>query len=115
MSARHDNGGVARGWQKRPSNESLGRSMMRMHRKAVLLALLAMPVGVWAMGKGHLDPGSCPTDVGAALAARCPCDGQKNHGQYVSCVVRFRNALRKAGCLSVEERRTIARCAARST
>ena len=88
---------------------------MRMHQKAVLLALLAMPGGVWAMGKGHPDPGSCPSDVGAALAARCPCDGQKNHGQYMSCVVHFRNFLRKAGCLSVEERRSIARCAARST
>ena len=88
---------------------------MRMHQKAVLLALLAMPVGVCAMGKGHPDPGSCPADVGAALAERCPCDGQKNHGQYVSCVVHFRNGLRKAGCLTAEDRRTIARCAARST
>ena len=88
---------------------------MRMHQKAVLLALLAMPVGVCAKGKGHPDPGSCPADVGAALAERCPCDGQKNHGQYVSCVVHFRNGLRKAGCLTTEDRRTIARCAARST
>ena len=88
---------------------------MRMYRKAVLLALLALPVGVRAMGKGHPDPGSCPTDVGAEVATRCPCDGQKNHGQYVSCVVHMRNALRKAGCLSTDERRTMARCAARST
>jgi len=88
---------------------------MRMHQKALLLALLAMPVGVCAMGKGRPDPSSCPADVGAALAERCPCDGQKNHGQYVSCVVHFRNALRKADCLGVEERRSIARCAARST
>ena len=34
---------------------------------------------------------------------------------FVSCVVRFRNALRKAGCLSDDQKRTIARCAARST
>jgi hypothetical protein len=34
----------------------------------------------------------------------------------VSCVVRYRNALRKAGCLEDRSlRRTIARCAARST
>jgi hypothetical protein len=63
----------------------------------------------------------CPADVGAALAAACPCDanGQgrawKNHGQYVSCVVRYRNDLRKDGCLDAAAKRTIAKCAARST
>ena len=39
----------------------------------------------------------------------------KNHGQYQICMVRFRNALRKAGCLTADEKRTIARCAAKST
>ena len=64
---------------------------------------------------------SCPTDIGAALAAACPCadDGHgqawKNHGQYVKCVVHFRNDLRKAGCLDDAAKRTIASCAARST
>src|SRR5438128_1587752 len=57
----------------------------------------------------------CPADVGAALAAACPCSNVKNHGQYVSCVVRFRNGLRKQKCLTAETQRTIARCAARST
>ena len=63
----------------------------------------------------------CPEDVGAAIAASCPCDadgqgGQwKNHGKYVSCVVRFRNGLRKMGCLDRSTQREIARCAARST
>ena len=61
----------------------------------------------------------CPADVGAALATACPCDGGaqawKNHGGYVSCVVRYRNALRKAGCLDADAKRTIASCAARST
>jgi len=63
----------------------------------------------------------CPADVDAALAAACPCsadaNGQawRNHGQYVSCVVRFRNDLRRAGCLDATTQRTIARCAARST
>ncbi len=66
-------------------------------------------------------PGNCPPDVGAALAAACPCDGSgpgqswKNHGGYVSCVVHLRNDLRKAGCLDDAAKRTIARCAARST
>ena len=65
--------------------------------------------------------GACPTDVGAALGAACPCDadGQgrawKNHGQYVSCVVRYRNDLRQQGCLDATAKRTIASCAARST
>jgi hypothetical protein len=65
-------------------------------------------------------PIPCPDDVGAALAAQCPCEGRggqawKNHGGYVSCVVRYRNALRKSGCLDDAAKRTIARCAARST
>jgi hypothetical protein len=64
-------------------------------------------------------PIPCPDDVGAALAAQCPCDGPgqpwKNHGKYVSCVVRYRNLLRKSGCLDDTARRTIATCAARST
>jgi hypothetical protein len=64
---------------------------------------------------------TCPDDVGAALAAACPCadngHGQswKNHGQYVKCVVQFRNDLRKQGCLDDTAKRTIAKCAARST
>lgn len=64
----------------------------------------------------------CPADVGAAIAAACPCDpaagggrAWKNHGGYVSCVVRFRNDLRRRGCLDDAAKRTIARCAARST
>ena len=63
----------------------------------------------------------CPADVGAALAAACPCAADaegvpwKNHGKYVSCVVRYRNELRRAGCIDAEAKRTIASCAARST
>ena len=66
------------------------------------------------------QPIPCPADVAAALAERCPCDGVagqawKNHGGYVSCVVRYRNTLRKSGCLDDVAKRTIAKCAARST
>jgi len=63
----------------------------------------------------------CPPDVGVAVAAECPCDGPqqggswKNHGQYQRCVVQFRNALRKQDCLTAETKKTIARCAAKST
>lgn len=63
----------------------------------------------------------CPTDVGAALAAACPCSGPanggvwKNHGQHQKCVVHFRNDLRKHQCLTAASQRTIASCSARST
>lgn len=89
----------------------------------VLLALLALPAS--ARSKGRPEPMTCPSDVPAALATACPCDGKhlpddsvlpwRNHGQYVSCVARFRNTLRKAGCLTADLMRTVARCAARST
>jgi hypothetical protein len=89
----------------------------------VLTAGLALAGSAWA--KGRPEPVSCPADAALALAEACPCAGKampdgsvqpwKNHGQYVSCVVRLRNKLRKAGCLTDEARRSIARCAARST
>lgn len=104
-------------------------------RLVAVLVLVAVPVVGLAMGKGNgkgkgrPGPVTCPTDgnVGAALATACPCEGKivdstnvvqpwRNHGQYVSCVVRYRNALRKAGCFTDDSvRRSVARCAARST
>src|SRR5437762_1207483 len=63
----------------------------------------------------------CPTDVGAAVAAACPCAADahgmawKNHGRYVSCISKFRNGLRHQGCLTKEANRTITSCAARAT
>jgi hypothetical protein len=96
---------------------------MRTIAVTVLALTLTLPALGW--GKGKPEPITCPTDVAVALAETCPCDGKmmpnaevqpwKNHGQYVSCMVRFRNALRKAGCLTADEKRTIARCAAKST
>ena len=101
---------------------------MSKHSRLIgLLAVLALPVTVAAMGqgKGKPQPIPCPADVEAAVAAACPCAGSvlpdtttapwKNHGKYVSCVVRFRNLLRKSGCLTDDQKRAIARCAARST
>jgi hypothetical protein len=87
---------------------------MRKVRCLVALAvLLAVPAG--ASAKGKPAPMQCPQDPVAALAQRCPCDGQQNHGRYVSCVAHYRNALRKAGCLTADALRTLVRCAARST
>jgi hypothetical protein len=106
---------------------SLRREELLMRNATQLLVLvgaLTVPAGI--MAKGRPQPVPCPTDVSAALAEACPCAGKmlpsgavqpwKNHGQYVSCAVRFRNALRKSSCpMDAATRRTIARCAARST
>jgi len=91
--------------------------MRHAARLLVLVGALAVPASI--MAKGRPQPPPCPTDVAAAVAQACPCDGGaqpwKNHGKYVSCVVRTRNALRKGGCLTPDVRRRMARCAARST
>jgi len=89
-------------------------------RNLVWLGLLGALLLV-APARALAQADECPTDVAAAIGAACPCDGNsagqawKNHGKYVSCVVRFRNELRRDGCLDAEAKRTIARCAARST
>ena len=102
---------------------------MRSARLFAVLTMLALPIAVRAMGHGpghgKPQPIPCPTDLAAALAAECPCAGTvqpdmsvvpwRNHGQFVKCMVHFRNALRKSGCLDATARRTIASCAARST
>jgi hypothetical protein len=90
-----------------------------------LLALAAALVAGSGAAHAAADPVPCPPDPTAALEAACPCEGRtlpsgdvrpwKNHGQYRSCTVRFRNALRRAGCLDGEQRRTLAYCAGRST
>jgi len=97
---------------------------MRHSTRIVALSALLLLPGV-ATAKGKPGPMTCPTDVPSALSEHCPCAGKmlpdgsvtpwRNHGQYVSCVVHLRNALRKAGCLTADTRRTLARCAARAT
>ena len=79
-----------------------------------LFSFLALQTGVWATDGRRPESRSCPDDLEAAVAEHCPCDGQVNHGQYVSCVVRYGNALRKAGCRAGTTVRMI-RCAALST
>ena len=97
--------------------------MQRATSVFVIVSCLALSTGAWAK---RPEPITCPEDIGAALGETCPCAGRtmpdlsvqpwKNHGQYVSCVVRYRNALRKADCFEDDSlRRTLARCAARST
>jgi len=84
-----------------------------MRASRALAVLLLLP-GVAAAHRGRPAPVPCPDDVVAAIAEQCPCDGMRNHGQYVSCVVRYRNALRRSDCLD-DTLRSLVRCAARST
>lgn len=95
---------------------------MKQLRRALLLGALLVPA--LALAK-RPEPMPCPTDMDAAMAAACPCAGPgqgsesamswKNHGQYVRCMVKLRNALRRSGCLTDETRRTVASCAAQSS
>jgi hypothetical protein len=89
------------------------------------LILTATPAVAKPGRPGRGDGATCPTDVAASLAGSCPCEGRtapdgtvtpwRNHGQYVSCVARARNQLRRQGCLPDELRRIAQRCAAKST
>ena len=96
-----------------------------MRRLILMVSLVWIASAGTAMAQSACPTdGTCPADVGACLAESCPCSGPgngngqaawKNHGQYVKCVVHLRNDLRKAGCLDNAAKRTIAKCAARST
>jgi hypothetical protein len=88
--------------------------MRASHALAVTFVLLALPAAPAGAHRRTVPVASCPDDVAAALAAQCPCDGAATHGQYVRCVVTFRNALRRARCLTDAARVTV-RCAERST
>ena len=85
-------------------------------RLVAFCALLAMPANGWAGDRARPKRTriTCPADLAAAVAAQCPCDGARSHGQYVSCLARYRNSLRRSGCLD-DTGRTMVRCAGRST
>src|SRR5690348_8869172 len=104
--------------------------MRKISRLVAVALVVAVPVAGLAMGKGKgkgkPGPVQCPTDVFAALDVACPCAGRPldstgtvapwhNHGQFVSCVAHFRNALRKGHCDDPSSMRAMVRCAARST
>ncbi|MEO6026866.1 MAG: hypothetical protein ABIR79_08390, partial [Candidatus Binatia bacterium] len=94
-----------------------------MRKFVLMISLVLLGSAGPALAQSACPAQGCPTDVGACLAESCPCTAPgngngaswKNHGQYVKCVVHLRNDLRKAGCLDNDAKRTIARCAARST
>jgi hypothetical protein len=60
-------------------------------------------------------PSSTSAKILAEIAERCPCDAQwANHGQYVSCVARAVNDLRRRGLLGAGEGAGIVSRAARN-
>ena len=83
-------------------------------RASRALAVLFVLPSVALAHRGRPAPVPCPDDVAAAIATECSCDGMRNHGEYMRCVVHYRNALRRSGCLS-DAQRSVVRCAARST
>ena len=99
--------------------------MRRVIAVIAMFTLLALSAEALAKRNGRPEPIPCPEDIGIAIAEACPCEGQalsgesptpwRNHGQYVRCVVKYANLLRKSECLTPEERQPIKRCAARST
>src|SRR5512139_258144 len=97
---------------------------MRLFTLAACAFALTGSISSTAAAAPACDP-ALVEQAGAAIAAACPCDGKvngagevtawKNHGGYVSCVVRERNQQAKALGLSKSCVRKAARCAARST
>jgi hypothetical protein len=59
------------------------------------------------------EPARCA--VQSAIQLACPCDGQTNHGRYVSCVAHVVKRLSDEGQIPINCRGKIRRCAARST
>jgi len=88
--------------------------MRASHSLVFVVALFALPLAVADARHPQRDRTSCPDDVAAAIEAHCPCDQAGNHGDHVSCVVHYRNVLRRAGCLR-DAGRGLVPCAARST
>ncbi len=54
------------------------------------------------------------TELAEATSAKLEFDDWKNHGQYVSCVVKEANSLRKAGLITKEQRNSLVKQAAKS-
>jgi hypothetical protein len=103
---------------------------MRLTRSGFVACVLAITAVMTAASahRASAAPACDPTAVAAAadeVQAACPCAGKtapsgevtawKNHGQYVACVTRARNAAAKRLQLSKSCVRSATRCAARST
>ncbi|MGR3320124.1 MAG: hypothetical protein ACUZ8O_16775, partial [Candidatus Anammoxibacter sp.] len=70
---------------------------------------------------GNIIIDGCDTGVSTAIGEGNLCEeirecanGTKNHGQFVRCVSKLVNDLRKDGTISNRERQSLRRCAARS-
>lgn len=89
-----------------------------------IIGFAALGNATRAYGAPACDPAAVAAAAGAVESA-CPCAGKtapngdvtawKNHGQYVSCVTRARNAAAKHFQLSKSCVRETTRCSARST
>lgn len=95
---------------------------------ACIVSGLGLGLALGATPPAYGGPACDPAAVEAARAEiveTCPCDGRtnpagevipwKNHGQYVSCVTRTRNAIAKELEISKSCLRRVTPCSARST
>ena len=84
-------------------------------RHAVVAVAFALSFG-WSPAhavKVDCEPARCATQ--SAVAAECPCEGQANHGQYVSCVAHVVRRLASDGTIPINCKGKVTRCAAKST
>ena len=84
---------------------------MRRHVMAVLVGavITLAAVATWAQA-----PAACLADgLRAAVAQACPCGSARNHGQFMKCVRKQMNEMRKSGC-DVKTTTQVTRCAAQS-
>ncbi len=80
----------------------------------IALGLLALAITPSWAARPDCEPARCA--VQAAIADECPCDGQENHGRYVSCVAHVVKRLSApGGPIPTNCKGKVTRCAARST
>ena len=91
--------------------------MSRMMMRAALSSLAAwmLSAGFPVTAAAQVDCEAARCAVQQAISAACTCDGQANHGRYVSCVAHVVKRLSDDGAIPVNCKGKIKRCAARST
>jgi hypothetical protein len=85
---------------------------MKATTAALLVSAILMSFGT-ASAQEELTCEDYRCEFQARLEAECPCDGQDNHGSYVSCVAHIVNDLEAEG-LPTNCKGKLKRCAARS-
>jgi hypothetical protein len=84
---------------------------MKATTAALILSAIFMSVGPASAQELTCEDYRC--EFQARLEAECPCDGQDNHGNYVSCVAHIVNDLVDEG-LPTNCKGKLKRCAAKS-